>query len=228
MVEYFSEQAENQDTVRKIAHILKEVTWKRTCFRSDYREHQFYFALVRWSCSAGAPWSSQCGSSQAASRGRKFESFWERFCDIQTRFWGCANFYESLGEFFEMMDNPILRELENSQFWGDREKLVQNLVTPTICSVYGILNWPFGPVKIPFFIFPLKQAENSMQDRMVRVFFKTGGKSVFLLTSEGYRIMKHLYQAFVSHQAQNGVQNHLGTDCAVCDEDAWSCKIKSK
>ena len=87
---------------------------------------------VRWSCSAGVPWSSQCGSSQAASRGRKFESFWERFCDIQTRFWGCVNFYESFREFFEMMANPILRELENSQFWGGREKLVQNLVTPTI------------------------------------------------------------------------------------------------
>ena len=25
-----------------------------------------------------------------------------------------------------------------------------------------------------------------------------------------YRIIKHLYQAFVSHQTQNGVQNHLG------------------
>ena len=39
-----------------------------------------------------------------------------------------------------------------------------------------------------------------------------------------YWIIKHLYQSFVSHQAQNGVQNHLGTDCAVCDEDAQSCK----
>ena len=91
---------------------------------------------VRWSCNAGLPWSSQCGSYQAASRGRKFESFWERFCDIQTRFWGCVNFYESFREFFEMMANPILRELENSQFWGGREKLVQNLVTPTIFFNY--------------------------------------------------------------------------------------------
>ena len=41
-----------------------------------------------------------------------------------------------------------------------------------------------------------------------------------------HTITKHLYQAFVSHQAQNGLQNHLGTDCAVCDEDAWSCKIQ--
>ena len=55
---------------------------------------------------------------------------------------------------------------------------------------------------------------------MVGVFFKTGIKSVFLLTSEGYPIMKHLYTAFVSHEAQNCVQNHPETDCAVCDEDA--------
>ena len=61
---------------------------------------------------------------------------------------------------------------------------------------------------------------------MVGVFFKTGRKSVLLLTSESYWIMKHLYQAFVSHQAQNGLQNHLGTDCAVCNEDAWRCKIQ--
>ena len=30
---------------------------------------------------------------------------------------------------------------------------------------------------------------------MVRLFFKTGRKSVFLLTSEGYWIIKHLYLA---------------------------------
>lgn len=30
---------------------------------------------------------------------------------------------------------------------------------------------------------------------MVRLFFKTGRKSIFLLTSEGYWIIKHLYLA---------------------------------
>ena len=57
------------------------------------------------------------------------------------------------------------------------------------------------PSKFRFLFSRWNKRKTPSQDRMGRVFFKTGRKSVFLLTSEGYRIIKHLYQAFVSHQS---------------------------
>ena len=46
-----------------------------------------------------------------------------------------------------------------------------NPLTPTICSVYGILDTTFGPAKIPFFIFPAKGSlKNPYKDAMVDVF----------------------------------------------------------
>ena len=53
----------------------------------------------------------------------------------------------------------------------EAEVASSNLVTPTICSVYGILDTAFGPAEIPFFIFPAKGSlKNPYWDAMVDVF----------------------------------------------------------
>ena len=39
----------------------------------------------------------------------------------------------------------------------DAEAGGSNPLTPTICSVYGILDTTFGPAEIPFFLFPSKR-----------------------------------------------------------------------
>ena len=59
----------------------------------------------------------------------------------------------------------------------------------------------FFSYKMPFVIFPLKQTENSITGQNDRSIFQNKQKINFpaRVRSDGYWIIKHLHQAFVSH-----------------------------